>query len=84
MGGKAKELVDRYNLEVVIAVGYRVRLTRGVQFRQWATAWLHEYHVKGFTLDDERLRGGSGLMDYFNELLACSREICASEAYVCP
>lgn len=79
---QVKRLVDHYNLDVVIAVGYRVHSTRGVQFRQWATARLHEYLVKGFTLDDERLRGGSGLVDYFDELLARIREIRASEARV--
>jgi hypothetical protein len=74
--------VLHYNLEAILAVGYRVQSPRGVQFRQWATARLHEYLVKGFTLDDERLKGGSGLVDYFDELLARIREIRASEARV--
>ena len=74
--------LDFYNLDMIISVGYRVRSARGVQFRQWATARLREYIVKGFTLDDERLKGGGGLADYFDELLARIREIRASEARV--
>lgn len=74
--------VLHYNLEAILAVGYRVQSPRGTQFRQWATARLHEYLVKGFTLDDERLKGGPGLADYFDELLARIREIRASEARV--
>lgn len=77
-----ERLVDHYNLDMIIAVGYRVRSVRGVQFRQWATARLREYIVKGFTLDDERLKSGGGLVDYFDELLARIREIRASEARV--
>ena len=63
---------QHYNLEVVIAVGYRVKSPRGTQFRQWATARLREYLVKGFTMDDERLKNppGKGHTDYFDELLA--------------
>ncbi len=69
-----------YNLEMIIAVGYRVRSHRGTQFRQWATQRLKEYIVKGFTLDDERLREGRNLgQDYFNELLERIRDIRASE-----
>lgn len=67
-----------YRLEMVLAVGYRVRSTRGTQFRQWATAHLSEYLVKGFVMDDERLKNPSG-WDYFDELLARIREIRASE-----
>ena len=52
--------VAYYNLDVIISVGYRVKSQRGVQFRQWATKRIHEYIVKGFTLDDERLKGGGG------------------------
>jgi hypothetical protein len=74
--------VLHYNLEAILAVGYRVQSPRGTQFRQWATARLHEYLVKGFTLDDERLKGGGGLTDYFDELLGRIREIRASEARV--
>lgn len=77
-----ERFVDHYNLEMILAVGYRVRSLRGVQFRKWATARLREYLVKGFVLDDERLKGGSGLVDYFDELLARIREIRASEARV--
>ncbi|MBF0588935.1 MAG: virulence RhuM family protein [Magnetococcales bacterium] len=75
--------IDHYNLAAILAVGYRVRSTRGVQFRRWATERLHEYLVKGFTMDDERLKNppvdGSGVPDYFDELLARIREIRASE-----
>ncbi len=74
--------VDHYNLDMILAVGYRVRSKRGTAFRQWATARLREYLVKGFTLDDERLKGGHGLTDFFDELLARIREIRASEARV--
>jgi hypothetical protein len=60
-----------YSLPAILAIGYRVRSPRGTQFRQWATARLSEYLVKGFTMDDERLRNppGPGVPDYFDELL---------------
>lgn len=74
--------VAHYNLDAVLAVGYRVRSTRGTEFRQWATAKLGEYLVKGFVLDDERLKGNRGPADHFDELLARIREIRASEARV--
>lgn len=74
--------LDFYNLDMIISVGYRVRSGVATKFRQWATARLREYIVKGFTLDDERLKGGTGLADYFDELLARIREIRASEARV--
>ena len=74
--------VLRYSLDAILAVGYRVKFPLATGFRQWATARLHGYLVKGFTLDDERLKGGSGLVDYFDELLAPIREIRASEARV--
>lgn len=74
--------VKHYNLDMILAVGYRVRSPRGTQFRQWATEHLREYLVKGFTMDDERLKGGGGLTDYFDELLARIREIRASELRV--
>ena len=65
--------LKHYNLKLVLAVGYRVRSPRGTQFRQWATAQLEQYLVKGFAMDDERLKqAGSG--DYFDELLARIRE----------
>ena len=68
-----------YSLEMVIAVGYRVRGIRGTQFRQWATEHLTEYLVKGFTMDDERLKNPDGRPDYFDELLSRIRDIRASE-----
>lgn len=71
-----------YRLEAILAVGYRVRSARGTEFRQWATARLAEYLVKGFALDDERLKGNHGPVDHFDELLARIREIRASEARV--
>jgi len=74
--------IKLYNLDMILAVGYRVRSPRGVQFRQWATERLREYLIKGFTLDDERLKGHDRLADHFDELLARIREIRASEARV--
>ncbi len=72
--------VEFYNLEMILAVGYRVRSERGTQFRQWATERLREYLVKGFVLDDERLKEGRTLgIDYFDELLERIRDIRASE-----
>ena len=72
---------QHYNLEVVISVGYRVKSPRGTQFRQWATPRLREYLVKGFTMDDERLKNppGKGQKDYFDELLERIRDIRSSE-----
>ena len=67
-----------YRLEMILAVGYRVKSPRGTQFRQWATAQLKEYLVKGFVMDDERLKN-PGKWDYFDELLARIRAIRASE-----
>ena len=67
-----------YRLEMILAVGYRVKSARGTQFRQWATVNLSEYLVKGFVMNDERLKNPSG-WDYFDELLARIREIRASE-----
>lgn len=70
--------VNFYNLDVIISVGYRVKSLRGTQFRQWATKRLKEYIVKGFTLDDERLKNlGGG--NYWQELMARIRDIRASE-----
>ncbi len=68
-----------YSLEMIIAVGYRVRGVRGTQFRQWATEHLTEYLVKGFTMDDERLKNPDGRPDYFDELLLRIRDIRVSE-----
>ena len=72
--------IQHYNLDVIIAVGYRVRSHRGTQFRRWATERLREYLVKGFTIDDERLKSARNLgADYFDELLERIRDIRASE-----
>ena len=72
--------IDHYNLDAILAVGYRVRSARGTAFRQWATSRLSELLVKGFTLDDERLKEGrSSGVDYFDELLERIRDIRASE-----
>jgi len=72
--------IKHYNLEAILAVGYRVRSGRGTAFRQWATARLSELLVKGFTMDDERLKAGQTLGDdYFDELLERIRDIRASE-----
>ena len=77
---EVSRLVDHYSLDVILAVGYRVRSQRGTQFRRWATERLSEYLVKGFVLDDERLKEGRTLgTDYFDELLDRIREIRASE-----
>lgn len=70
--------IEHFNLDVIISVGYRVKSLRGTQFRVWATQRLREYLIKGFTMDDERLkRGGGG--NYFDELLARIRDIRSSE-----
>lgn len=76
---RVRRPVDHYSLEVILAVGYRVRSHRGTQFRKWATERLREYLVKGFALDDERLKEGRNLgADYFDELLDRIRDIRAS------
>lgn len=67
-----------YNLDVILSVGYRVRSERGTQFRRWATTTLREYLVKGFVMNDERLKDPGG-WDYFDELLERIRDIRASE-----
>jgi len=78
--------IEHYSLDAILALGYRVRSERGTQFRRWATERLREYLVKGFTIDDERLKGppvdGSGISDYFDELLERIRDIRASERRV--
>lgn len=72
--------IKSYNLEAILTVGYRVRSHRGTQFRMWATERLNEFLVKGFTLDDERLKSGRNIgFDYFDELLERIRDIRASE-----
>jgi len=73
--------IEHYDLEAILAVGFRVRSHRGTQFRKWATARLSEYLVKAFTMDDERLKNplGPGHTDYFDELLERIRDIRGSE-----
>lgn len=72
--------IEYYNLDMILAIGYRVRSPRGTQFRRWATERLSEYLIKGFVLDDERLREGKSIgADYFDELLERIRDIRASE-----
>ena len=68
-----------YSLDAILAVGFRVRSPRGVQFRRWANTTLKEYMQKGFVIDDERLKNPDGRPDYFDELLARIRDIRASE-----
>lgn len=77
-GRKVSRSIEFYNLDVIISVGYRVKSHRGTEFCLWATQRLREYIIKGFALDDERLkRGGGG--NYFEELLARIRDIRSSE-----
>ena len=77
---EVSRMVDFYNLDMIIAVGYRVRSHRGTQFRRWATALLREFLIKGFIMDDERLKEGRNFgADYFDELLERIRDIRASE-----
>lgn len=82
-GREVRRALKHYSLDAILAVGYRVRSERGTQFRRWATERLREYLVKGFTMDDERLKNppvdGSGVPDYFDELLERIRDIRASE-----
>lgn len=68
-----------YSLDMILAIGFRVRSKRGVQFRIWANQHLKEYMIKGFTMDDERLKNPDGRPDYFDELLERIRDIRASE-----
>ena len=79
--GEVEEQIDFYNLDVIIAVGYRVSSARATKFRQWATKILNEYIKKGFVLDEERLKQGTAVFgkDYFRELLEKVRSIRASE-----
>jgi len=80
-GREVSRKLRHYRLEAILAVGYRVRSHRGTQFRQWATARLSEYLVKGFSMDDERLKNppGKGQKDYFDEQLERIRDIRSSE-----
>ena len=71
--------VTLYNLDAILAVGYRVRSPRGVQFRRWASTVLKEYLIKGFVMDDERLKNPDGRPDHFDEMLVRIRDIRASE-----
>lgn len=75
---QVKRTIAYYHLDLILAIGYRVRSPRGTQFRQWATTHLREFLVKGFVMDDQRLKDPKG-WDYFDELLARIREIRASE-----
>lgn len=75
---QVKRKISYYNLDLILAIGYRVRSPRGVQFRQWASTHLKEFLLKGFVMDDERLKNPSG-WDYLDELLERIREIRASE-----
>ena len=79
--GEVEELVDFYNLDMIISVGYRVSSPKATKFRQWATGILNEYIKKGFVLDDDRLKQGTAVFgnDYFRELLERVRSIRASE-----
>lgn len=77
-GRQVARSLKLYSLDLILAIGFRVRSPRGTQFRQWATTNLREYLVKGFVLDDERLKN-AGRWDYFDELLARIRDIRASE-----
>lgn len=77
-GRQVRREINSYSLEMILAVGYRVRSHRGVQFRQWATTHLREYLIKGFAMDDARLKEAGG-GDYFDELLARIRDIRSSE-----
>ncbi|MBM3859695.1 MAG: virulence RhuM family protein [Verrucomicrobia bacterium] len=76
---EVQRAVTLYNLDVILAVGYRVRSPRGAQFRRWASTVLKEYLLKGFAMDDERLKNPDGRPDYFDEMLARIRDIRASE-----
>lgn len=75
---QVERVIEYYNLDVIISVGYRVKSQRGVQFRIWAKERLKEYMIKGFTMDDERLKGNGG-GNYWKELLDRIRDIRSSE-----
>src|SRR5690554_504781 len=77
-GRQVKRKISYYNLDLILAIGYRVRSPRGVQFRQWASTHLKEFLIKGFVMDDERLKNPGG-WDYFDELLERIHDIRASE-----
>lgn len=76
---EVQRTITLYNLEAILAVGYRVRSPRGVQFRRWASTILKEYLTKGFVMDDHRLKNPDGRPDHFDEMLERIRDIRASE-----
>lgn len=76
---EVRRTITLYNLDAILAVGYRVRSPRGVQFRRWASTVLKEYLLKGFVMDDERLKNPDGRPDHFDEMLERIRDIRASE-----
>ena len=76
---KVRRSLTLYNLDAILAIGYRVRSPRGVQFRRWASTILKEYLLKGFAMDDERLKNPDGRPDHFDEMLERIRDIRASE-----
>lgn len=76
---EVKRTLTLYNLDAILAIGYRVRSPRGVQFRRWASTVLKEYLLKGFAMDDERLKNPDGRPDHFDEMLERIRDIRASE-----
>ncbi|MCJ7617424.1 MAG: virulence RhuM family protein [Desulfobacterales bacterium] len=76
-----KYKVTFYSLAMILAIGFRVRSKRGTQFRQWANRNLKEYMIKGFVMDDERLKNPDGRPDYFDELLAL---LCANKIFILP
>ena len=89
MEGKREvsRVIEHYNLEAILAIGFRVKSPRGTQFRRWANTRLQEFLVKGFVIDDERLKnppvaGGSAVPDYFGEMLERIRDIRSSERRV--
>ena len=77
-GRQVRRRIAHYNLDLILAIGYRVRSPRGVEFRRWASTHLKEFLIKGFVMDDERLKDPGG-WDYFDELLERIRDIRASE-----
>lgn len=84
---EVSRVIEHYNLEAILAVGFRVKSARGTQFRRWANTRLQEFLVKGFVMDDERLKnppiaGSSPVPDYFDELLERIRDIRSSERRV--
>lgn len=78
-GREVERSITLYNLDVILAVGFRVRSPRGIQFRRWATTVLTEFLAKGFVMDDQRLKNPDGRPDYFDEMLGRIRHIRASD-----